>query len=129
MSIYWPQTLGEQLGFVVAALTLLIGLLALVSPRVAFGLTRLHPKAHAPDAIAEARATLAGPFIALGGGAILLAQPLISLVLGAAWAVTALGRAVSLLVDRSWSRFNFGALLFETLMALGAFAGPLSWIG
>jgi dipeptide/tripeptide permease len=128
ISFYWPQTNGEWLGFAVAAITLALGLMAFVMPRIAFALTRLQPRPSAPDAVAEARATLAGPFIALGLGVILLAQPLITLVLGAAWGLTAIGRLVSMLADRAFSRFNALALLFEGAMALAALAGPLMWV-
>jgi Domain of unknown function (DUF4345) len=128
MSIYWPQTPGEMLGFGVAVFTLALGLAALLIPRIAFALTRLQPRPDRPDAIAEGRATLAGPFIALGLGAILLAQPLIALVLGAAWAATAAGRLLSILFDRSGSLFNSAALAFEIAMAAAALAGPLGWI-
>jgi dipeptide/tripeptide permease len=128
ISFYWPQTTGEWLGFTVAAITAALGLMAFLMPRVAFLLTRLQPKPTSPDAIAEARATLAGPFIALGLGAILLAQPLITLILGASWAVTAAGRLLSIIADRAVSRFNIAGFVFEAAMALAALAGVLGWI-
>jgi hypothetical protein len=128
LTFYWPVSPGEWLGFVAAALSLGLGLLALVSPRAAFWMTRLQPKPNSSDAVAEARATLAGPFIALGGGFILLAQPLIALVLGAAWALTAFGRLVSMVADRSFSRFNLLAMLFEALVATAALAAPLGYV-
>jgi Domain of unknown function (DUF4345) len=126
LTIYWPQTLGEQMGFIVAALTALIGLAAFLMPRLMLRLVRLQPVE--PDAVAEGRAGFGGMLLALGLGAILLAQPLVTLVLGGAWAMAAAGRAVSFVVDRSLSKPNAAAFLFETLMAAGALAGVLGWV-
>jgi hypothetical protein len=127
ISIYWPQTLGEQAGFIVAALTALIGLAAFLAPRLMLRLVRLQPVA--PDAVAEGRAGFGGMLLALGLGAILLAQPLVTLVLGAAWGMAAAGRLVSMIVDRALSRPNVAALAFESAMAAGALAGVLGWVG
>ncbi len=126
ISIYWPQTLGEGLGFGVAAFTALLGLLAFVAPRVAFAIARIEAKA--PDAIAEGRASFGGVFLALGLGTILLAQPLVTLVLGGVWAMTALGRVVSMVFDRSLSTYNVAATVLESALAAAALAGPLGYI-
>ncbi|MCU0831992.1 MAG: DUF4345 family protein [Rhizobiaceae bacterium] len=126
ISIYWPQTLGEQLGFTVAAITALIGLAAFLAPRTMLKLVRLQPVA--PDAVAEGRAGFGGMLLALGLGAILLAQPLVTLVLGGAWAMAAAGRALSFVADRSLSGPNIAAFTFEALMAAGALAGVLGWV-
>ena len=126
ISIYWPQTLGESLGFGVAAFTALLGLLAFVAPRLAFNIARIEAKV--PDAIAEGRASFGGVFLALGLGTVLLAQPLVTLVLGAVWAMTALGRAVSMIFDRAISPYNIAATAFELALAAAALAGPLGYI-
>jgi hypothetical protein len=126
ISIYWPQTLGEGLGFGVAVFTALLGLLAFVAPRVAFMIARIEAKV--PDAIAEGRASFGGVFLALGLGTVLLAQPLVTLVLGGVWAMTALGRMVSMIFDRALSPYNIGATVFELLLAAAALAGPLGYI-
>lgn len=126
ITIYWPQTLGESLGFGVAALTALLGLLAFVAPRIAFMIARIEAKV--PDAIAEGRASFGGVFLALGLGTILLAQPLVTLVLGGVWAMTALGRMVSMVFDRAFSTYNVAATLLELALAACALAGPLGYI-
>ena len=126
IEIYWPQTLGEGLSFGVAAFTALLGLLAFVAPRIAFQIARIEPRT--PDAIAEGRASFGGVFLALGLGTILLAQPLVTLVLGGVWAMTALGRIVSMIFDRAVSTYNIGATIFEVLLAATALAGPLGYI-
>ena len=76
ISIYWPQTLGETMGFGVAMITTLLGLLAFMAPRIAFQIARI--EARVPDAIAEGRASFGGVFLSLGLGTILLAQPLVT---------------------------------------------------
>jgi hypothetical protein len=126
ITIYWPQTPGEMLAFGVAAITALLGIAAFLAPRFAFRLTGLTPAR--ADAVAEGRATLAAPYIALGVGAILFAQPFVTLVLGAAWALAAAGRALSMVADRAASAFNAGAFAFEALMAAGALAAVLGWV-
>jgi Domain of unknown function (DUF4345) len=126
IEIYWPQTLGEGLSFGVAATTALLGLLAFVAPRAAFTIARIETKV--PDAIAEGRASFGGVFLALGLCTILLAQPLVTLVLGAAWAMMALGRIVSMIFDRAVSTYNIAGTLFEIVLAIAALASPLGYI-
>jgi hypothetical protein len=126
ISLYWPQTLGEMLGFGVAAFTALLGLLAFVAPRLAFNIARIEAKV--PDAIAEGRASFGGVFLALGLGTIILAQPLVTLVLGGVWAMMALGRIVSMVFDRAVSPYNSAATLFEAALGAAALAGPLGYI-
>jgi Domain of unknown function (DUF4345) len=126
ISLYWPQTLGEMLGFGVAAFTALLGLLAFVAPHLAFNIARIEAKV--PDAIAEGRASFGGVFLALGLGTIILAQPLVTLVLGGVWAMMALGRIVSMVFDRAVSPYNSVATVFEAALGAAALAGPLGYI-
>ena len=126
ISIYWPQTLGEMLGFGVAVFTASLGLLAFVAPRVAFMIARIEAKV--PDAIAEGRASFGGVFLALGLGTILLAQPLVTLVLGGVWVMMALGRVVSMIFDRAVSPYNGAATVFELALGAAALAGPLGYV-
>ena len=126
VEIYWPQTLGEGLSFGVAAFTALLGFMAFVAPRVAFQIARI--EARVPDAIAEGRASFGGVFLALGLGTIIFAQPFVTLVLGGVWAMTALGRIVSMIFDRAVSTYNIGATVLELLLAAAALAGPLGYI-
>ncbi len=126
IEIYWPQTTGELLGFGVAAFTALLGLLAFVAPRIAFQIARIEAKV--PDAIAEGRASFGGVFLALGLGTILLAQPLVTLVLGGVWVMMALGRIVSMIFDRSLSPYNLAGTVFELVLGAAALAGPLGYV-
>jgi Domain of unknown function (DUF4345) len=127
ISIYWPQTLGETLGFAAASITLAIGLVAFLFPRTMLKLVKLAPVV--PQAVAEGRAGFGGMLIALGASTIIFAQPFVTLTLGAAWAMAAIGRMLSMIVDRSASAANGTAFLFEAAMAAAALAGVLGWVG
>jgi hypothetical protein len=126
ISIYWPQTLGEGLGFAVAVFTALLGLFAFISPIVRFVFRLL--KASAPDMIIKASASVGGVFLALGLGTILFAQPFVTIVLGGVWAIMALGHIVSMVFDRAIFPYNIAATVLQLLLAAAALAGPLGYI-
>lgn len=113
----WPMSQGEWLAWSVAAFTLLFGLAMLFAPGLTLRLLRLQPKADHPEAVAEARATMAGFYIGVGLASILLAQPLIYLTLGACWALTAFGRIVSMLSDDGNTMLNWFRLVVEIVLA------------
>lgn len=117
IEFYWPGSMGEWLAFAVAVVTVGFGLLLFLMPRLSFRILRLQPVEGRADAIAEGRATMAGFYLGCGLGCLLLAQPLIYLVLGLGWAFTALGRLVSIVLDRAGTRFNWLSLLVEVLLA------------
>lgn len=114
----WPTTAGEWPAFAVALVTLLFGLLLLLMPRLSMRIIRLRTSPDHPDAIAEARGTMAGFYLGTSIGCLLLAQPMLYLVLGFGWLFTAFGRLLSILFDRAGSRFNWLSLLFEALLGL-----------
>jgi hypothetical protein len=60
---------------------------------------------------------MAGFYLGLGVSALLLAQPLVYLALGASWGFTAFGRLVSMVVDRGFTSFNLASLLLEIILA------------
>lgn len=113
----WPMSQGEWLAWSVAAFTLLLGLAMLFAPGLTLRLLRLQPRADHPEAVAEARATMAGFYIGVGLASILLAQPLIYLTLGACWALTAFGRIVSMLSDDGNTMLNWFRLVVEIVLA------------
>lgn len=124
IELYWPTTAGEWPAFAVAGITLFFGLLLLLLPRFSLRLVRLRTAADHPDAIAEARGTMAGFYLASAAACLALAQPMLYLVVGLGWAFTALGRLMSILFDRAATRFNWLSFLFEVVMA----ALPLAYV-
>jgi uncharacterized membrane protein HdeD (DUF308 family) len=113
----WPFTQGEWLAWCSAAVTVLLGLLLLFGPRLSFRMLRLQTVEGHPEAIAEARARMAGFYLGLGLCCILLAQPLLYMALGFSWAFTAFGRVVSMLSDRGNTFYNWVLLAVELALA------------
>lgn len=118
IQFYWPGTTGEWFAFAVAAITIVFGLILLILPRLSFRVLRLRTEDGHPDAIAEARGTMAGFYLSSGLCYLLFAQPFLYLVLGLGWALTAFGRFISILFDRAGSRFNWFSLVFEAVLAV-----------
>ena len=81
IQLYWPGSTGEWLAFVSAAVTVLFGVLG------TFAYFRFKLRTRTP-----------GFGIGVGLAALVLAQPLVYLALGAGLAFSALGQFVSLLV-------------------------------
>lgn len=124
MEFYAPQSLGEWLTFASAAVTVLFGVFSLVMPRTTLRLLRLETSPGAPEAVSESRATIAGFYLGIGLTTILLAQPFLALALGAGWAFTAIGRIVSMVLDRGFTIFNAVSVVIEIMLA----AGPLLYV-
>lgn len=112
---------GEWFALASAYITIGFGLILLLAPRKAFKILRLRTAEGVPEALSESRATMAGFYFGVGILAILFSQPLLWLTLGAGWAFTALGRLVSIIVDRGNTRFNWISIVMEAALA----AGPL----
>ncbi|MGB3388227.1 MAG: DUF4345 family protein [Pseudaminobacter sp.] len=114
----WPFTQGEWLAWSSAAVTVLFGLILLFAPAISFRILRLRPAESHPEAVAEARARMAGFYLGLGLCCILLAQPLLYMALGFSWLLTAFGRIVSMLSDRGNTLFNWISVAVELVLAL-----------
>lgn len=114
----WPYSQGEWLAWSSAAITVLFGLILLFAPAISFRLLRLRPAENHPEAVAEARARMAGFYLGLGLCCILLAQPLLYMALGFSWLLTAFGRIVSMLSDRGNTLFNWISVALELVLAL-----------
>ena len=121
----WPQTLGEWLAWLSALSTMLFGLWAMVMPRLWLKLLNLRTVEGRPEAVAEMRGPLGGMNFGLGLAVILLhPQPLLYLGLGSALLFMAIGRLVSVFVDKGSAAQNWYSLLFELVMA----AFPLLYV-
>jgi uncharacterized membrane protein HdeD (DUF308 family) len=114
----WPYSFGEWLAWISAVLTVLIGLLLLFAPETGLRLYRLQTVPDHPEAVATARANMAGFYLGLGISCLLLAQPLLYLALGLSWALTGFGRLVSMLSDDGSTLYNWVVLAIEIVLAL-----------
>ncbi len=128
ISIIPPQSPGEWLAWASALVTLVFGLICLLTPRLAFRIMRLQPVEGVPEAVSESRATMSGFYLGTALVAILFNQPFIWLVLGAGWAFTALGRLVSIVFDRGNTAFNWISIVIEALLAAGPLAYALGFV-
>ncbi|PWV98342.1 uncharacterized protein DUF4345 [Hoeflea marina] len=117
IEFYFPTSTGEWLAFGSAAITIAFGLLLLVAPRLSFRILRLQTRPDHPEAVSEGRGTMAGFYLGVGICALLFAQPLLYLALGAGWAFTAFGRLVSMLLDRGLTLFNLVSIAMEIALA------------
>lgn len=115
----WPVTQGEWLAWSSAAATVVFGFLLLFAPRICFRILRLATSERYPNAIAEARSTMAGFYLGLGVCCLLLSpQPFLYLALGASWAFTAFGRLIAMMSDNANTPYHW--LMFVADVALAA---------
>lgn len=116
----WPLSPGEWMAWSCAILTVLIGLFLLFAPTSGLRLYRLQTLPEHPEAVASARANMAGFQLGLGLACVLLAQPLLYIALGLSWALTGFGRLVSMLSDDGNTLYNWISLAIEIILALAA---------
>ncbi len=90
---------------------------SLFLPGLSLRLLRLRTTDNHPEALSEARSTMAGFYLGVGLCCILLAQPLLYLALGFSWLFTAFGRVVSMLSDRGNTAFNWVSVVIELVLA------------
>ena len=128
IEFYWPTTQGEWLAWSSALVTILFGLMLLFAPRLSLRILRLQTLPDHPEAVSEARATMAGFYLGVGICAMLFAQPLVYLALGGGWALTAFGRIISMMSDRGVTFYNLVSVVIEILLAAGPLLYGLGWI-
>jgi hypothetical protein len=124
----WPMTQGEWLAWSSAAVTILFGVILLFLPNIGLKILRLQAPPERPDAVAAARATIAGFPLGLGLCCILLAQPLLYMALGFSWLFAVFGRLISILSDRGNTLYNWIFFLFELALAALPLAFSLGFI-
>ena len=116
MQLYFPTDLGEQLAYCSAAFTALIGFIMMFAPGYAYRFLKLQVREGRPEAYAEGR-SMGGFYLGFGLVAILLAQPMIYLALGASFAVAAFGRILSIMSDRGSVILNLLLLVVQAALA------------
>ena len=123
MEFYFPSELGEQLAFLGAAVTALLGLGVLLFPALALKAAAFQVGEVRPEGYAAVR-SLGAHHLGFGLVAILLAQDWIYMALGIALGFAALGRLFSCVLDRSLTLTNIAILVLQLLLA----AGPLAYV-
>jgi len=115
------MVLTDILNIVGAVGTVGMGLMGLLFPHTAARIVGLRPVSGAGRS--EFRATFGGLWIALGLVPLISGAPLAYLMLGLGWAFTAIGRVISIVLDRAGDRQNWVAVLVEAGFAGLVLAG------
>lgn len=123
-----PLSTGEWLAWLTALATILIGLVLMFAPRFMMNWLGLAAKEGTANGVSEVRGPFGGMWIGFGLAAILLAQPLIYLALGLAFAFAVVGRLVSFVMDRTFNIHCVTATIFEALSAFFPLAYALGYI-
>lgn len=110
--------LVEWVIFLVALLTLILGLISLFLPSMGLKILKLKPSSAKPYGKGQTRGVLAGFYIALGFACLFYSDPFIAkqfaaIIMAGAWLLTGIGRFVSIIVDRGATLYNFAAVIFE----------------
>ncbi|MGF9565709.1 DUF4345 domain-containing protein [Neorhizobium sp. JUb45] len=122
MEFYFPTELPEQIAFVASAATALIGLFLLVLPGTALRLGGFQVGQITPEGYGATRST-GGLYLGLPICALLFAQDFYYLAVGVTLGFAALGRLLSLFLDRGLVVRNIALLTLQLLLA----AGPLGY--
>ena len=129
IEFYLPQSSGEWWAWSVALIMLGFGVWMLVMPRWWMGFMGLRTSEKRPEAVAEMRGVIAGAYIGLALVVLALhPQPILYLALGAVLLFTAIGRLISMAIDRGFTRYNGISLIFELLMAIPPLAYALGYV-
>lgn len=129
MEFVLPETNAGLLPFAAAAVTVLFGLVALFAPRITLRALRLATVERHPEALSEARATIAGFYLGVGILTLLMFdQPFVQMALGAGWLFTAFGRLVSILSDHGSTVYNWLLLLLNLALAAMPLAPALGFV-
>ena len=123
MELYFPTELGEQLAFVAACVTALLGLVVLLLPGPALRLSAFQVGEVRPEGYGSVRAAGA-QYIGLGTVPILLAQDWFYMMLGIVLALGAAGRLISFVFDRGLTPINILVFLLQVALA----TGPLAYV-
>jgi hypothetical protein len=124
MELYFPADIGEQLAYCAAAFTAIVGFFMMFAPGYTFRLLGLQTREGRPGAYAEGRSTMGGFYLGMGLSAILLAQPMVYLALGASFALAAFGRILSMMSDKGNVLINLFLLIVQAILA----AVPLLYV-
>ncbi|MFN6985226.1 MAG: phage infection protein [Rhizobium oryzihabitans] len=117
MEFYFPAEFGEQLAFGAAAISAVIGLFFMFAPGMTLRALGLQPAGERRDGYTLVRSSLAGFYLGLGAAALLLAQPMVYLAFGAAFALSVFGGILSILSDGGATMRNCLLMVVHFLLA------------
>lgn len=106
----------QILKIIAAVGTIATGLISFAAPRAVRGFTGL--EVDNPRGITEIRAVLGGFFIALGAAPLIFNSADMYRMLGIAYLVVAVTRAIAMVVDRSFVQSNIISLVVEVVFGV-----------
>ncbi|WP_421423047.1 DUF4345 domain-containing protein [Agrobacterium rosae] len=124
MEFYFPTEFGEQMAFVAAAVSAIIGLFVMFAPGVTLRLFGLQFMTDRRDGLVLLRSSLGGFYLGFGATALLLAQPMVYLAFGASFALAVFGAILSILSDGGATVRNCLLLVVHSVLA----ALPLMYV-
>lgn len=127
MELYFPTEPGEQIAFVCAAVTAIIGLFMLLFPGQSLRLSAFQVGSVRPEGYGAVRSA-GGQYVALGVMPILLAQDWFYMALGAVLGLGAVGRLLALVLDRGATAQNALFFLLQVVLAGGSLAHVFGYI-
>lgn len=116
MEFYFPIELGEQLAFLSASAAAVIGCFILFAPGLTLKALSLVPAEGRPEGLGAAR-SIGGLIVGFAGTALLLAQPTVYLAFGAAVALSAFARVLSIMSDQGSTWRNLLVLVVQAVIA------------
>lgn len=129
MEFYLPATTGEWLAWSAAVVTAFAGIVMLFAPGITMKLMRLQPINTRPEAYSSIRAVLAGPYLGIGLGCLIFAQPFLWVVLGSVWGFALFGRFISMMSDKGATFYNIIAAVIEFALAAGPLLYAFGFVG
>ncbi|NKB83370.1 AGROH133_08824 family phage infection protein [Brucella grignonensis] len=129
MEFYLPATTGEWLAWSAAVVTAFAGIVMLFAPGITMKLMRLQPINARPEAYSSIRAVLAGPYLGIGLGCLIFAQPFLWVVLGSVWGFALFGRFISMMSDKGATFYNIIAAVIEFALAAGPLLYAFGFVG
>lgn len=127
MELYFPTEPGEQIAFVCAAITAVIGLIILLFPGACLRLSAFQVGEARPEGYGSVRSA-GGQYVALGLMPILLAQDWFYMALGLVLGLGACGRLLSLVLDRGATAKNGLFCLLQVALSAGALAHVFGYV-
>ncbi len=124
MEFYFPTEFGEQMAFLAAAVSAIIGLFIMFAPGVTFRVFGLQLMTDRRDGLVLLRSSLGGFYLGFGAAALLLAQPMVYLAFGASFALAVFGAILSILSDGGATVRNCLLLVVHSVLA----ALPLMYV-
>jgi hypothetical protein len=113
----WPLTNGEWLAWISAFYLVINGMLKLLIPRWWLNFFRMRIISDNPQAVALMRGPMGGGNVGLGIAVLILhPQPLLYLALGSMFVFMAIGRLISIMIDKGNVVKNWIVLVIEGAM-------------